>query len=93
MPFTEIELRHLEDTVGKMGKRRSPPHLRDELRIVYEVERLDVVVHEERPDWHDSKRWSRMESLNSNTVEKMVNGNSMAFKKSMGCVLSSPRWE
>ena len=32
MPFTEIELKYIDDTVGKMCKRRSPPHLRDELR-------------------------------------------------------------
>ena len=60
MPFSEIELRYIEDTVGKMCKRRSSPDLLDKLRIIYEVERLDVVVYEERPDWHDPKKWSRM---------------------------------
>jgi hypothetical protein len=60
MPFSEIELRYIEETVGKMCKRRSSPDLRDQLRIVYEVERLDVVVYEERPDWRDPKRWIRM---------------------------------
>ena len=60
MPFSEIELRYIEDTVGKMCGRRSPPLLRDELRIIYEVERLDVVVYEERPNWRDPKKWSRM---------------------------------
>jgi hypothetical protein len=43
MPFTEIELKYIEDTVGRMCKRRSPPQFRDELRIVYKVERLDVI--------------------------------------------------
>ncbi len=60
MPFTEIELKYIENTVGKMCKRRSPPHLRDELRIVYEVAGLDVIVYEERPHWHNPKEWSKM---------------------------------
>jgi hypothetical protein len=60
MPFTEIELKYIDDTVGKTCKRRSPPHLSNELRIGYEVERLDVVVYEERPYWHEPKSWSKM---------------------------------
>jgi hypothetical protein len=60
MPFTEIELKYIKDTVGRMCKRRSPPQFRDELRIVYEVERLNVVVYEERPYWHEPKEWSKM---------------------------------
>jgi hypothetical protein len=62
MPFSEIERRYIEGTVGKMCKRRSPHNLCDELRIVYEVDRLDVVVYEERPDWHDPKKRLRMGS-------------------------------
>ena len=48
MPFTDIELKYIENTVGKMCKRRSPVHLHNQLRTVYEVRGLDVVVHEER---------------------------------------------
>ena len=60
MPFTEIELKYIEHTVGKMCKRRSPADLREELRIVYEVTGLDVILYEERPVWHNPKQWSKM---------------------------------
>lgn len=61
MPFSEIELKYIENTVGKMCERRSPPQFRDQLRIVYEVRKLDVVVYEERPYWHKPAEWSKME--------------------------------
>lgn len=60
MPFTEIELKYIEKTVGGMCRRRSPPHLRDQLRLVYEVKNLDVTVYEERPMWHNPKEWSKI---------------------------------
>jgi hypothetical protein len=53
MPFTEIELRYIENTVGKMCKRRARLHLPNKYRIVFEVKRLDVIVHEETY-WQDS---------------------------------------
>ena len=61
MPFTDIELKYIENNVGKMCKRRSPPHLHNQLRTVYEVRGLDVVVYEERPAWRNPKELSRTE--------------------------------
>lgn len=60
MPFTEIELRYIENTVGKLCTRISPPEIRDELRFVYEVQALDVVIYEERPSWRKPTEWSKM---------------------------------
>ena len=60
MPFTEIELKHIENVVGKMCKRRSPEHLRDQLRLVYEVKGHDVTVYEERPRWDNPQQWSNL---------------------------------
>src|SRR3972149_241572 len=60
MPFTEIELKHIENTVGKMCARRSPEQYRNELRIVYEVKGHDVIVSEERPGWSNPEEWSSM---------------------------------
>ena len=61
MPFTEIELKYIESTVGKMCKRRSPPQFSDKLRTTFEVRSLDVIVYEERPEWHNPKEWSKTE--------------------------------
>jgi hypothetical protein len=44
--FNDIELMNIKKTVGKMCERRSPPHLRNELRTVYEVKGYDVIVYE-----------------------------------------------
>jgi hypothetical protein len=60
MPFSGIELKHIEKTVGKMCDRRSPAHLRDQLRMTFEVKGHDVTVHEERPRWNDPQQWSRL---------------------------------
>ncbi len=60
MPFTEIELRYIENSVGKMCNQRSPIILRDKLRILYEVKGLDVVVYEERPYWDKKSEWTKM---------------------------------
>ena len=59
MAFTEIDLVYIKKTIGKMCERRSPPHLRNELRTVYEVKGYDVIVYEERPQWNDPEKWSR----------------------------------
>jgi len=41
-----------------MCKRRSPVHLRDELRTVYKVKGHDVIVYEERPGWNKPQEWT-----------------------------------
>jgi Txe/YoeB family toxin of Txe-Axe toxin-antitoxin module len=60
MAFTEIELKQIENVVGKMCKRRSPEQFHDELRLVYEVRGHDVIVCEERPRWDDPKQLSSL---------------------------------
>jgi hypothetical protein len=60
MAFTEIELKHIENTVGKMCQKRSPEQFRDELRLVYEVQGHDVAVSEERPRWDKLQEWSAL---------------------------------
>jgi len=53
MPFSEIELQYIENTVGKMCKRKSPAQFCDKLRTVFAVNRNDVTVYEERPGWNN----------------------------------------
>lgn len=77
MPFTEIELRYIENSAGKMCKQRSPINLRDKLRIDYEVKGLDVVVYEERPYWDDQSEWTKWGLLSSNIAERMMSGSSI----------------
>jgi hypothetical protein len=57
MAFTEIELKLIENTVGKMCERRSPPHLRDQIRTVYLIANHSVEVYEQRPRWRHPEEW------------------------------------
>jgi|PlaIllAssembly_1097288.scaffolds.fasta_scaffold132677_1 hypothetical protein len=58
MTFSEVELKYIENVVGKMCKRRSPGHLRHQLRTVYVVEGHDVTVYQERPNWNNPREWT-----------------------------------
>jgi len=60
MAFTELELKLIENTVGTMCRRRSPVHLRDEIRLAYEVAKYFVEIYEERPGWRNRTHWTRM---------------------------------
>ena len=60
MAFTELELKLIENTVGKMCRRRSPVHLRDEIRLAHDVAKYFVEVYEERPGWKNRNHWTRM---------------------------------
>jgi hypothetical protein len=70
MPFSQIELKHVEKTIGKMCKRRSPAHVADKLRVSYEIKKNAVIVYEERPGWDDPQQWSRMPSAKFKYIRK-----------------------
>ena len=48
MAFTEVELRRIEQTVGQLCRKRSPVHLRSQVRLEYSVKGHDVVIYERR---------------------------------------------
>ena len=58
MSFSEFELKYIDNTVGNLCKKRSPVHLRDQLRTVYVVKGHDVSMYEERPYWRDPREWT-----------------------------------
>ena len=60
MAFTEIELKLIENTVGRMCERRSPPHQRDQIRTIYKVVNHSVKVYEQRPRWRHPEEWTNM---------------------------------
>ena len=49
MAFSEIELKHIDQVVGGLCRRRSRPGFKDELSLEYKVEGHDVVIFERRP--------------------------------------------
>ncbi len=58
MAFSEIELKLIKHSVGKMCQRRSPAGLEDQLRITYKVVNHAVGVYEERPGWVHKSQWT-----------------------------------
>lgn len=53
MAFSEFELKKIEKLIGGLCQRRSPAHLRDELRLEYKIKGHDIVIYERRPRWDD----------------------------------------
>ena len=58
MAFTEVELRRIEQTVGQLCRKRSPVHLRSQVRLEYSVKGHDVVIYERRPRWDNPQEWT-----------------------------------
>ena len=59
MAFNDLERRRIENTIGAMCRRRSPPQFRDELEITYEIEGHNVSVYEVRPRWDNPREKSK----------------------------------
>ena len=56
MAFTEIELFKIKKIVGTLCEKRSPVHIRDQLRVEYKIQNQDVIIFEVRPQWNDPKK-------------------------------------
>ena len=61
MAFNELDLQRIKKHVGGLCKKRSPVHLRSELRLIYNIENQSVTIFEERPDWRDSEIITQIE--------------------------------
>ena len=53
MPLTDIERRRAEIALREYCARRTKPHIRHLLEIVYRIDRQFAFVAERRPDWRD----------------------------------------
>ena len=58
MAFSEIELKRIDNTVGAIC-RRIPAHVRDQVRMIYEIEGHAISLYEERPGWKDPNQWTK----------------------------------
>ena len=55
MAFSEIELHKIKKLVGSFCEKRSPAHIRDQLRVDYKIQNQDIIIFEIRPQWNDPK--------------------------------------
>jgi hypothetical protein len=58
MAFAELDLKRIDRTVGDFCRRKSPPKLRDQVRIEYRVTRHEVLIYETRPAFRDPSHWT-----------------------------------
>lgn len=58
MAFSELELKRIEQTVGRFCQKRSPAHLRDKLCLEYAIKGHDVIIVERRPKWDEPSKWT-----------------------------------
>jgi len=74
MAFSELELKLIEQAVGEFCRKRSPAHLKDELRLEYSVKGHEVVIVERRPRWIIRRSGSNLESPSSNLFDQPTSG-------------------
>lgn len=60
MPFSELDLKRIEQTVGVFCGKRSPVHLKDKLCLTYTVKNHEVVIIERRPRWDNQTEWTEL---------------------------------
>ncbi len=53
MAFSEIELKRIDNLVGDLCRRKSPAHIRDQLRFDYDISQHNVHIWEVRPAYND----------------------------------------
>jgi hypothetical protein len=51
MAFTEIELARIEEALGELCKRRTPPELKAKVSLEFRIKGHDVTLFERRPNW------------------------------------------
>lgn len=57
MTLTELDLKRIDNSVGALCRRRSPPELHDQVRIEYRVVRHEVLIYETRPAYREPSTW------------------------------------
>jgi hypothetical protein len=58
MPFNDIENQRIKNIVGGFCENRIPDHLRNQIKMWYEVRGFDVKIIESRPVFMKSHEWS-----------------------------------
>jgi hypothetical protein len=54
--FDDLELGRIENSVGALCRRRSPPQLRDKVEFAYTIDGHSVSVYEIRPRWDNPRQ-------------------------------------
>jgi hypothetical protein len=57
MPFNDIEQQRIRKIVGGFCEERIPDHLRNQIKVFFEVRGFEVRIMESRPSFMNSHKW------------------------------------
>jgi hypothetical protein len=57
--FSDSECEAIDKALAGFCERHSLPDIADQLRTTYDIDRLAVIVYEERPGWRGAGEWMR----------------------------------
>ena len=60
MTFNEIDLRRIEKVVGGFCQQRVPDHVRNQVKVFYEIHGNEVKIIESRPTMMGSHLWAEV---------------------------------
>ena len=60
MPLPEIEKHRVDKLISKYCVDRIPPHSRDQIKLIYKINRNKVILYEARPYFDDPTKWREM---------------------------------
>ena len=60
MPIPPIQKQLAQKQLDKFCKTRIPEKIKDQIQLVYSIEKNTATLIEKRPLWNDSSRWSEL---------------------------------
>ena len=61
MAFSEEQFREIRREVGGFCDLRVPLHVRDQVRLLYKIDGLSVIIVESRPGYRDPSQWTDLD--------------------------------
>jgi hypothetical protein len=60
MAFSGIDHQKIKNDVGGLCSKRTPTHLKSQLRFEYDIEKRNVFLYEVRPAWNNPKEHPKL---------------------------------
>jgi hypothetical protein len=60
MAFSDLELHRIKKIMGELCTKRTPEHLKDQLRYEYEIQKHNIVILEVRPVWNNPSEYLKL---------------------------------
>jgi hypothetical protein len=58
MSLNKLETKKVEKLIGDYCNNRIPPHVRDQIQLVYNIHGNGVKIIEKRPHWQNKDHWT-----------------------------------